>query len=118
MGKNAWKNYDEAQLQQVMQLAEGYKQFLNVGKTERECAREVVRQAEAAGYVDLQDIIAVSYTHLYVFTEFFCGFHLIFIEFSLTLQIKDSIILFCRHCVLKPRGLGLKTHAQERRYLS
>ncbi len=57
MGKNAWKNYDEAQLQQVMQLAEGYKQFLNVGKTERECAREVVRQAEAAGYVDLQDII-------------------------------------------------------------
>lgn len=57
MGKNAWKNYDEAQLQQVMQLAEGYKQFLNAGKTERECAREVVRQAEAAGYVDLQDII-------------------------------------------------------------
>ena len=57
MGKNAWKDYDEAQLQQVMQLAEGYKQFLNAGKTERECAREVVRQAEAAGYVDLQDII-------------------------------------------------------------
>ena len=49
MEKNAWKKYDA--------LANQYKQFLNAGKTERECAREAIRQAKEAGYVDLQDII-------------------------------------------------------------
>lgn len=57
MEKCAWKNYDTEQMQQLQQLADQYKQFLNSGKTERECARETVRQAEAAGYVDLQDVL-------------------------------------------------------------
>lgn len=56
--KNAWKTYDEQQLQQVEVLANQYKQFLDAGKTERECAKEVIRQAEAAGYIDLQEMIA------------------------------------------------------------
>ena len=57
MEKCAWKNYDTEQMQQLQQLADQYKQFLNSGKTERECARETVRQAEAAGYVNLQDVL-------------------------------------------------------------
>lgn len=57
MEKNAWKKYDAAQLEQLESLANQYKQFLNAGKTERECAREAIRQAKEAGYVDLQDII-------------------------------------------------------------
>lgn len=57
MEKNAWKKYDAAQLEQLESLANRYKQFLNIGKTERECAREAIRQAKEAGYVDLQDII-------------------------------------------------------------
>ena len=57
MEKNAWKKYDTTQLEQLEQLANQYKQFLNTGKTERECAREAIRQAKEAGYVDLQDII-------------------------------------------------------------
>ncbi len=57
MEKNAWKKYDAAQLEQLESLANQYKQFLNIGKTERECAREAIRQAKEAGYVDLQDII-------------------------------------------------------------
>lgn len=57
MEKCAWNNYDTEQMQQLQQLADQYKQFLNSGKTERECARETVRQAEAAGYVDLQDVL-------------------------------------------------------------
>lgn len=57
MEKNAWKKYDATQLEQLERLANQYKQFLNTGKTERECAREAIRQAKEAGYVDLQDII-------------------------------------------------------------
>lgn len=57
MEKCAWKNYDTEQMQQLQLLADQYKQFLNSGKTERECARETVREAEAAGYVDLQDVL-------------------------------------------------------------
>ncbi len=57
MEKNAWKKYDATQLEQLESLANQYKQFLNAGKTERECAREAIRQAKEAGYVDLQDII-------------------------------------------------------------
>lgn len=57
MGKKAWEQYDEAQLAKLEMLAKQYRQFLDTGKTERECAREAVRQAEAAGYVNLQDVL-------------------------------------------------------------
>jgi len=38
-------------------LADGYKAFLDTGKTERECVAEAVRQAEAKGYTDLNKAI-------------------------------------------------------------
>lgn len=57
MGKSAWSTYEETQVAQLEQLAGQYKQFLDAGKTERECAREAIRQAEAAGYCNMQDII-------------------------------------------------------------
>lgn len=31
-------------------LNKAYREFLNKGKTERECVTEIVKQAEAAGY--------------------------------------------------------------------
>ena len=57
MGKKAWEQYDETHLAKLEMLAKQYRQFLDTGKTERECAREEVRQAEAAGYVNLQDVV-------------------------------------------------------------
>lgn len=57
MERSAWTTYNEIQLTQLEQLAEQYKQFLDAGKTERECASEAVRQAEAAGYCNLLDVI-------------------------------------------------------------
>lgn len=57
MEKQAWKTYDEKQLGQLEALSSRYKQFLNAGKTERECAREAIRQAEAAGYINLQEVL-------------------------------------------------------------
>lgn len=53
--KNAWKTYDEAQLTALNTLCADYKAFLDKGKTERECVVEMVKQARAHGYFDLED---------------------------------------------------------------
>lgn len=55
--KNAWAAYDEAQLAQVEAFSKRYVDFLNRGKTERECVAEAVKQAQAAGFRDLDEII-------------------------------------------------------------
>ncbi len=50
---NAWKTYDEAALTAVENTAKNYKEFLDAGKTERECAQRAIEMAKAAGYTDL-----------------------------------------------------------------
>ena len=50
---NAWTNYDEKQLVELEQICKDYRTFLNIGKTERECVKEIIKQAEANGYQDL-----------------------------------------------------------------
>lgn len=56
--KNAWLSYTEADEEKLEELCGKYRRFLNAGKTERECVAEVIRQAEAAGYVSLEEKIA------------------------------------------------------------
>ena len=53
MEKNLWEVYTEDQLKELESLTGDYKKFLDTGKTERECVTEVIRQAEAAGYIEL-----------------------------------------------------------------
>lgn len=55
---NLWKSYSEEQLAELQNLNEGYKKYLDNGKTERECIREAVKMAKEAGYKDLNDVIA------------------------------------------------------------
>ena len=54
--ENVWKTYTQEQCRELEVLAEDYKAFLDRGKTERECVTETIRQAEAAGYVNLEDV--------------------------------------------------------------
>ena len=56
--KNAWEGYNETALEQVETLSKRYVSFLNNGKTERECVTEAVKLAEAAGFRDLDEVIA------------------------------------------------------------
>ena len=58
--KYAWKNYDEQQLAGLEALAREYRKFLDNGKTERECVSESVKLAKAAGYRDLDEVIAAG----------------------------------------------------------
>ncbi len=55
--RNAWKSYDEKTLEKVNALAREYMDFLDGGKTERECTDQVVNMAEAAGYRELTDLV-------------------------------------------------------------
>ncbi len=55
--ENVWKSYDEAALKELTSLNEGYKAYITEGKTERKCVKETIRQAKAAGYRDLDEVI-------------------------------------------------------------
>ena len=56
--RNAWLSYKEADENEMEKLNRAYREFLNKGKTERECVTEIVKQAEAAGYKSLEAKVA------------------------------------------------------------
>ncbi len=56
-GKNAWNTYDDADLSKLEQLAASYKEFLNNGKTERECVSYLAKEAGKEGFIDLAQAI-------------------------------------------------------------
>lgn len=54
--KNAWTTYDEKQLTKLEKLCKNYLKFLDQGKTERECVKQIVKLAQEHGYVDLAEV--------------------------------------------------------------
>lgn len=54
----AWDKYSEQDLKDVFDLAERYKNFMSLCKTERECVQEFIRQAESNGFKNLDTLIA------------------------------------------------------------
>lgn len=53
---NVWTSANDNQ--GIHEFSEGYKRFLDAGKTERLAADEVVRLAEAAGFIELNGLIS------------------------------------------------------------
>lgn len=56
--KVAWEKYNDEQIRDVFEFADDYKKFISDCKTERECVKEIIRQAKEKGYRDLKAIIA------------------------------------------------------------
>lgn len=52
--ENVWTSYQEAAIKELEALAASYRRFLDCSKTERECAAEIVRAAEQAGYQSIE----------------------------------------------------------------
>ena len=52
--KNGWDVVDETTERAIFDYCEGYKDFLNRSKTERDCVDAAVALAEAAGFVPLE----------------------------------------------------------------
>ena len=55
--KNTWETYDEKQLQEVETFAGDYMDFLDNGKTERECIDTIVNRIEKEGYQELEGLM-------------------------------------------------------------
>lgn len=56
--KNAWEKYPKGEKrQQVMEFAEGYRKFLSVCKTERECVEYFEKKAVSAGFQALETVL-------------------------------------------------------------
>lgn len=53
--KNAWEVADAALRQKIFDFSEGYKAFLNKGKTERECVSYAVSMLRENGFVSLDE---------------------------------------------------------------
>lgn len=55
--KNVWEKYSLAECKKVDNFAKEYMNFLDNGKTERECVDTVVNMIEAEGYVELSKAV-------------------------------------------------------------
>ncbi|MBP5749217.1 MAG: aminopeptidase [Firmicutes bacterium] len=55
--RTAWEKYGKKDLKDLERVSEGYKKYLDEGKTERECVNETIAMAKAAGYVDLDEAL-------------------------------------------------------------
>lgn len=55
--KSVWEKYSSKEKKDLQTLSDNYRKFLTVGKTERECVKEIISQAKAKGYRDLREVI-------------------------------------------------------------
>ncbi len=58
--KIAWKDYSKKEITELNALNDEYRLFLDEGKTERECVVKAVAMAEAAGYENLDAVVAAG----------------------------------------------------------
>ena len=54
---NAWKNYTKTDMKKLEALAAEYRDFIDRGKTERECAALAAGMLEKAGYISIEKAI-------------------------------------------------------------
>ena len=55
---NAWNTYSKTEMKKLEETAAEYRQFIDAGKTERECAALTVAALEKAGYIPLEKAMA------------------------------------------------------------
>ena len=53
--RNAWLSYTEAEEKELEKVAKEYRNFLDAGKTERECVTQIIKEAQEAGYECLEE---------------------------------------------------------------
>lgn len=53
-----WDRADDVELKKIMDFSERYKKFMDVSKTERESADEIIRLSKENGYINIEEAIA------------------------------------------------------------
>jgi aspartyl aminopeptidase len=56
--KNAWEKTSPQEIEKVFEFCEGYKEFLDMGKTERECTKISVELAKSKGFQDIDQLMS------------------------------------------------------------
>lgn len=54
--KTVWESYTEEDKKKVYDFCEEYRTFLFKCKTERECVKEILKEAEVKGYRSLKEV--------------------------------------------------------------
>ena len=54
--QNVWETYDADRLKELEHFTKEYMQFLDEGKTERECIDYIVNRIETEGYQELEAV--------------------------------------------------------------
>ncbi|WP_320045661.1 aminopeptidase [uncultured Ilyobacter sp.] len=54
--ENGWKKIEKSDKEIIFSFSEKYKEFLNIGKTEREFVRESIKLAESHGFKDVSSV--------------------------------------------------------------
>ena len=60
--KNVWTVYNKKTRKEVDALGKAYCNFLDHGKTERECIDQIVNRIEKEGYMELDQLIKENKT--------------------------------------------------------
>ncbi len=55
--KNVWEEINEKEIEDLFKLNEDYKNFLDNSKTERKATQEIIRRAEAKGFISIDEIL-------------------------------------------------------------
>ncbi|MGE9896210.1 aminopeptidase [Anaerovoracaceae bacterium SGI.195] len=55
--KSGWLQLKDKEMDEVLKYNEDYKSFLDIAKTERLASTEIMRQAEAAGFVNIEKLV-------------------------------------------------------------
>lgn len=58
METNLWQEYSDEEKAKLQEFCEGYRKFLTACKTERECTRFAIQEAEKHGFKSLEKLIA------------------------------------------------------------
>ncbi len=56
--KTVWEKYSDQELKSCFEFNEGYKNYISVCKTERECVKESVKIVEANGFVSINEYLS------------------------------------------------------------
>ena len=60
--ENAWKGYQQEDLNRITEISNDYKRLLSFNKTEREWTKEIISRLQKHGYISLEQIIKEGIT--------------------------------------------------------
>ena len=103
--ENAWKKY--ADKKPVFDFCEGYKEFMSLCKTERECTDEIIKQAKKAGFKNLDTVIEKGETYGPYFSVFPLG------EEVFGFSIKGAKYPLTNHTLIPYDSLCVSNQFQE-----